>query len=364
MKTLMAVRLLQQKVITVQGFYTRLAEMSGLVDTAPEEEKTVVVYLDKEATEEQLPQEEYITEETIEMEEAIIHEEVLEVDTLDPGVQFIHEDIQGPSEVQVNPHNAICLVVCSFCDDKFLNHNLLMVHKLQQHKEESVHQRSQVVVVYKEQSQDGEDEEEWKTTEEEPGTTKRHQKERDLSKSLSQFKVNKDYVCEHCGDVHPNLVSLKRHRRKTHEAPKQRERCTICGRFYMDLKVHYKMMHGKPKEVCPVCGVETLRLKWHMLVHEERRHKCEICDNSFRTHYDVERHMRVHTGERVRCLFCPHMASHQDNSKTHMLKKHPEEYRNMLLEKRGLKGVEFADAKEEEMMTEEVAGEWAEVQSE
>lgn len=350
MKTLMAVRLLQQKVLTVQAFYTRLADTSGIV-TEEQEEKSLVVYMDKEpSAEEQLPQEEYITEETIEMdnscEEEMIHEEVLEEDTL----QFTHEDMGVPSEVPVNPHNPICLVVCSFCDDKFLNHNLLMVHTLQQHREESVHQKSKVVVVYKEE------EEEWSG----PGTTK----ERDLSQSLSQFRATRDYVCELCGDVHPSLVALKRHRRKVHEAPKQRERCTICGRFYMDLKVHYKMMHGKPKEVCPVCGVETLRLKWHMLVHEERRHKCEVCDNSFRTHYDVERHMRVHTGERVRCLFCPHMASHQDNSKTHMLKKHPEEYKNMLLEKRGLKGVEGTDVKGEEVLEEVAAGDWAEVQSE
>lgn len=57
-----------------------------------------------------------------------------------------------------------------------------------------------------------------------------------------------------------------------------------------------------------------------------RRH-CPICGKGFDQPYNLQRHIRTHTGERpYPCPFCPYAASERSHRKSHVARRHRQEY--------------------------------------
>lgn len=298
MDTVSKVRSLKRKVAVVQEYFANIllkdqvAQESCTYDQYAEEEECFVIEEDSiTAREEDHSQQEVVhqsgADERTRTSSSLRHsnkplsrQKVLSVQCVvcrgtfvNPSELVVHQRAQHKAEVQKSSK----LVSCLFCDGAFKSKVECLAHQRRDHEEET----------------------------------------RDLA-------PEETFICEVCGKEFIKVASLNMHRR-THEE-RLPDECPVCGQTTMDLKDHIKRHHKLGRRACPACGAEVLDLRSHMRMHQERQCKCEVCGKAFKTAADLKRHASVHTGERVKCLFCDHQATHKENSRMHMRKKHPREY--------------------------------------
>ena len=112
----------------------------------------------------------------------------------------------------------------------------------------------------------------------------------------------KPHLCSLCGSSFAYSSALKGHIENVHEGKKS-HLCTICGKaFYTAslMKRHFRIVHEGIKEIkevlsCPHCDAMLkgkISLKIHIeSVHEKKRFKCTICDNTYSQRSNMMRHI-------------------------------------------------------------------------
>ena len=106
------------------------------------------------------------------------------------------------------------------------------------------------------------------------------------------------YQCQHCEKTF-YYKSEKEAHENTHTGTKQ-FKCEICEKAYSSKKAlydHNKIIHAENKITysCEICGKvlrDKYKLKYHMMVHSEKRNfKCSHCSTEFKGGENLRRHV-------------------------------------------------------------------------
>ncbi|KAL3842669.1 hypothetical protein ACJMK2_020659 [Sinanodonta woodiana] len=124
----------------------------------------------------------------------------------------------------------------------------------------------------------------------------------------------KPYTCAFCGRRFNNQGSCAKHERR-HCFPlgTEKHECNICKATFSaayTLKVH-RQKHFQTESIsCDVCGklfgIEAALRRHVLRFHtDDKPFKCNFCNKSYVTSYDLRIHNRSHTGERpYKCRIC------------------------------------------------------------
>ncbi|XP_011291461.3 zinc finger protein 501 [Musca domestica] len=147
---------------------------------------------------------------------------------------------------------------------------------------------------------------------------------------------NVDKVCELCGKTIHGIYALKQHLLEHQGVEKPKWPCDQCNvqlYSHTSLKRHKQFRHndGSTTHICSECGKkyqsETALNSHKRLVHIlERKHKCTICDKSFKLPKVLREHMASHEGKNLyQCPHCPKTYRMSSNLYHHRRKAHPNE---------------------------------------
>ncbi|KAJ8921140.1 hypothetical protein NQ315_013611 [Exocentrus adspersus] len=128
----------------------------------------------------------------------------------------------------------------------------------------------------------------------------------------------KPYQCEHCGERFARLDYLRRHNNCTDPSH--------CRKFLKGprRKFRYTKADGEPIK-CKLCGKifkDVYLLKLHLTTHTNiRRFRCSVCNLTFTTNKNRERHEKIHEDplSRYRCIVCWKRAQSQEELDEHMM---------------------------------------------
>uniref|UniRef100_A0A1I8MNQ4 C2H2-type domain-containing protein n=1 Tax=Musca domestica TaxID=7370 RepID=A0A1I8MNQ4_MUSDO len=126
------------------------------------------------------------------------------------------------------------------------------------------------------------------------------------------------------------------------KAPRTRQQCKYCQAWLASksgLRTHILNMHvhADVEHRCEICGfVSTSReaKKRHIQFkhNPEKRHKCSVCDKSFKVAILLREHMATHTGvDLYKCLYCDATFKSKSNRSTHSKRVHPVEYEKAII---------------------------------
>ena len=154
--------------------------------------------------------------------------------------------------------------------------------------------------------------------------------------SLIHTEDPKLVECPDCGETFKNHKELDTHIRQSHIVTDHQ--CPHC-------KIYCTTKHGLDKHIdsclnirnfkCLKCG-EAFVQKIHLDAHmehkhsDERNYKCEVegCGMAFKSKRNLTNHMRSHSDERpYKCPYCEKDYKTLTPLRTHIFKKHPEEYK-------------------------------------
>nr|XP_014096605.1 zinc finger protein 2-like [Bactrocera oleae] len=127
------------------------------------------------------------------------------------------------------------------------------------------------------------------------------------------LKAKKRFLCSFC----PRVLSTKRavqiHERKQHlHIEPDLKECSFCQKKFDKayLRKHIENVHiGERKFKCDICGnmyKTNDNVMRHRLLHtKDRNHPCPVCDKRFTEKSELKVHMRLHTGEKpYACHLC------------------------------------------------------------
>ncbi|KFM70091.1 Zinc finger and BTB domain-containing protein 17, partial [Stegodyphus mimosarum] len=145
---------------------------------------------------------------------------------------------------------------------------------------------------------------------------------------IQHFKANHPRcICKECNYMAEHPYVIKRHSYRHNNSGCF---CKICGKKYKDhyiLKMHIKMVH-LPAEVlysCNICEKKFTRkahLKRHLRIHEpDKPYKCLYCDYRGCEKSDITKHLLIHDAPKHKCDLCDKSFRHIKNKELH-LKRH------------------------------------------
>ncbi|XP_018587714.1 zinc finger protein 721 isoform X2 [Scleropages formosus] len=219
-------------------------------------------------------------------------------------------------------------------------------------------------------------------------------------KQKSVYTSNKVYACAVCGKVYSYLESFRNHQ-KLHQNKEEKPdafSCLECGKIFYNassfmshIKMH-KTVGGSYKFRCDQCNKnfnsyqtwmahrEIHRRKpfWclscargfrdaegldrHLLGHDLKRHKCDICSKTFRVPAELRYHYNTHTGAKpYTCGLCRKKFSQLGNLITHR-KKHVGVYKEGSETPLGSRNKQFAGKRRVTVMKKLVVMAMGEVQ--
>ncbi|XP_064637008.1 uncharacterized protein LOC135493538 [Lineus longissimus] len=130
-----------------------------------------------------------------------------------------------------------------------------------------------------------------------------------LKTHIERHKTDRPHECGLCKKTYKVEVDLKKHM-TTHGPPTIE--CDVCHKRFHDRRnaiIHRRTHSPASNSVqCRVCNKickSDSSLKSHMLLHEEEKHHCKICDKKFRHIGSFNIHMERHKGKpRYECEVC------------------------------------------------------------
>ncbi|KAL4232949.1 hypothetical protein ACF0H5_007637 [Mactra antiquata] len=135
--------------------------------------------------------------------------------------------------------------------------------------------------------------------------------------------------CDVCGKVYKDQYVLKMHVKMVHLPADILFECNVCGKKFTrkaHLKRHIRIHDPEKPFKCPQCeyrGCERSDIVKHLLVHEDPKHKCNICNKSFRHIKNKELHMKRHNGQRdYKCGVCDFYGYTFTDIRKHIERKH------------------------------------------
>ncbi|XP_054273697.1 zinc finger protein 90-like [Macrosteles quadrilineatus] len=135
------------------------------------------------------------------------------------------------------------------------------------------------------------------------------------------------YVCDICHRTFKNKQWFDTHM-LTHTTDKTEWKCKECDKEFKNLQSfnRHKSAHSDEKTaVCEECGAvlkNKMTLYIHKLKHKEKQHMCQLCDKLFQTKNLLNRHMTVHLNPSHRCSICNRVFSRNDILKKHLKTHH------------------------------------------
>ena len=134
----------------------------------------------------------------------------------------------------------------------------------------------------------------------EPSCTYRTYKYDFLRRHLQIHNVNREFVCDKCGNTFSQHAGLASHRRTCYQL--QEYLCDFCGQAFnhiQSMKSHRRTIHlGERPYMCSECGsrfTDHRNLKRHKRIHENSfPYSCDICGQKYRHSNSLKGHMKRH----------------------------------------------------------------------
>ncbi|KAF7708145.1 uncharacterized protein zgc:66448 isoform X1 [Silurus meridionalis] len=168
---------------------------------------------------------------------------------------------------------------------------------------------------------------------------------------LREFREEKIFECDHCGDCFASLIRFKLHAcqqnlEKPYRCPLCRKefqyrvsinahmqshslecpyRCLECNKGFqcaITLHIHQRSHAALKPYECPDCGMVFRHRSFmddHRRKHtEERPHRCSICGKTFKYGSLLQQHQYLHTGQKpYRCTECGKRFAFAQNMRAH-----------------------------------------------
>ncbi|GBP33057.1 Zinc finger protein 91 [Eumeta japonica] len=139
---------------------------------------------------------------------------------------------------------------------------------------------------------------------------------------------DKDFCCSKCKDTFPSSTELYNHTTRVHRK-NGRYKCPLCGEKFVSYSKRINHLNGvhNMKQIefnCPSCP-RTFRLCSLRNMHvrqshlNERNHLCNFCGSKFPTKYRLSQHMLKHGGEKkYQCDVCKKFYVRMNTLREHM----------------------------------------------
>lgn len=136
-------------------------------------------------------------------------------------------------------------------------------------------------------------------------------------------------TCPVCNKRYKDPYILKMHLKMVHMPAEVLFECSLCGKKFnrkAHLKRHARTHNPNKPLKCPRCdyrGCERSDITKHMLIHEEPKHVCNICNRSFRHAKNKELHLKRHKGQKdYKCGVCDFYGYTFTDIRKHIERRH------------------------------------------
>lgn len=135
-------------------------------------------------------------------------------------------------------------------------------------------------------------------------------------KTHSIPEVENNQQCPDCGKIFKNAINLsthmKRHRTSVSVEPERpvELRCDLCNEAFNSTQtwLQHTEIHQNKEFWCLSCATgfkDAESLDMHLLHHNTKRHRCDICFKCFRAPAELQYHHNTHKGFKpYKCNFC------------------------------------------------------------